>query len=195
MTHVITDLLTVDEIKAIGNSLKNDTSSKFDTEFRTKWRNFVVLTLEHSKFDAEPKFGDFKILYVEHDPYQTTQQMREDMLNNRQLLITRAFNTPYSELMQPSTNLCFRTAHDIHHAMTDDCNFELWGEVCAFSIFAKYAQFLGGNYSNLFIKVLACEIVGQLCYLRTFGEFMPEQKVVVDAVPQHIIDRIIKAYR
>lgn len=189
MTHVIQNLLTAEEIEAIANRLKHGKASKFDDDFRAKWRSFVSTMLGRSLVDALPKFGKFEVVFVSHDPYQTTQQMRNDILVNRRLQITTAFNTPYVQLMTPDTNLWFRAAHDIHHSMTDDCNFELWGEVCAFSIAAKYAN------DSTFIKVLACEIVGQLCYLRTFGEFMPEQKVVVDAVPQHIIDRIIKAYR
>lgn len=193
MTHVIQNILTGVEIKTIAYNLKTGKPSRFTNSFRANWRSFVAETLGRTLVAAKPKFGTFKVFYVEYDPYKTTQEMRNDMLANNRLLITTAFNDPYTQLMTPETNLWFRSAHDIHHAMTDDCNFELWGEVCAFSIFAKYAQ-QAGAYSSVFIQVLACEIVGQLCYLRTFGEFMPEQKVVVDAVPQHIIDRILKAY-
>lgn len=189
-TKVILDLLTNDEIATIGQNYFNKpaiTPSRHNVQV---FRQIIYFSLaQYTKLWNNPTID-----YVDYQPYITADEMRDSLTVTGRLLISTQYNEP-SPIMSPVTNLLFRAAHDLHHCTTQNCNFELWGELCAYSKFAFDACEQCENASldsKPYISFLACEIIGQLCAARVIGGF-PEQRLS-HCVPMGIIDRILAVY-
>lgn len=190
-TKVIVDLLSKEEIATIG-------ANYFSKPVLTPSRNqvqFFRQIVHFSLAQYTELWNNPTIDYVDCQPYATADIMRDSLKFTGKLLISTQYNEP-SPLMSQATNLFFRAAHDLHHCTTGNCNFELWGELCAFSKIAYSACELAQSAkldSKPYISFLACEIIGQLCAARVIGQF-PEQRLS-DCVPMGIIERILHAYR
>ncbi len=191
MTKPIVDILTNEEIATIGENYLNlpeIVPSRNQIQF---FRQIVRFSL--SQYAA---IHNYPVLdFVDYQPYVDADTMRYDLKKTGYLMISTQYNEP-SAIMSKETNLLFRAAHDLHHCSTQSCNFELWGEICAFSKFAFSALECADNAkldAKFYVSVLACEILGQLCAARLIGKF-PEQKLN-HCVPSGIIERILHAYR
>lgn len=125
------------------------------------------------------------IAHIDFDgqPYENADIMRVDYHTKKRLLISTEYNNP--AVIEPDTNLAFRFAHDSHHCQSDDCNFGLWGELCAYSKFANYT-------SSLWLRQwLFTEIVLQNCALILLGDYAPQKYIFA---PRWAVDTVDKAY-
>jgi hypothetical protein len=190
-TKVIRDLLSKEEIASIGQAY-------FSSPVIVPSRNQVQVFREIVYFSLG-KYSELwncpAIDYVDSQPYDTAEEMRDSLRNSKRLLISTQYNEP-TKLMSKETNLLFRAMHDLHHCSTENCNFELWGELCAFSKVAFDAIEVTSKAqlgASVYTSFLACEIIGQLCALRLTGSF-PEQRLS-HCVPSGIIERILHVYR
>jgi hypothetical protein len=186
MTHVQIGLITDEEIKAIAEHYQksDDITESVDKQ---AWAMFVYQTFAYETGRDRRNANLHQVLdvqYITGQPYSTTDEMRADWRKNLLKISTDYNNSP---LMPGQVNLWFRAAHDIHHCLTKDCNFNLWGELCAFVKFALHTQ------NVEYRRILFCEIVAQVCYLRVYGHYA-EQKIVDFSSFQPIIDRIIRTY-
>jgi hypothetical protein len=151
----------------------------------TSWQEdeFRLFVAEVAKLEAKKMKASWKV--VDGQPYANADEMRADLKANKVLLISRDFND--DALLGPDVNLMFRAAHDFHHCQTANCNFELWGECCAFAKFAARA-----NGDGWKINVLFSEIVAQVCGLRVTGEYLNQRKVAHVFAPWAI--QVCQAY-
>lgn len=133
---------------------------------------------------AEVKRAKVEVEYVEGQPYASADELREDVAKGI-LRISTDFNV--SPLLGEEINLLFRVAHDLHHAATATCNFELWGECCAF---AKFAALAKGN--GRLINILFSEIVAQVCFLRVFSRYT-DQRMIAHAFRKYAL-QVCQAY-
>lgn len=147
---------------------------------RREFRAFVE-DVKITEFHASPTIG--RIEYAHGQPYASAEDMREAVEQSHVLRISVDNNT--DEFLGEETNLAFRAAHDMHHIRSGHCNFELWGEVCAYAKFASYTRV------PFFHSILFSEIVSQVCYLRVFGHF-PDQKIVLPSTS--IVAQVNAAY-
>jgi hypothetical protein len=184
MTKVINDTLNDAEVNLIAYIFKTSedhTSELFDTGLVENFRLFVANVAAYEVDKAK-----VTVSYVDYEPYANADNMRADIRYNKRLLISTLFND--SPLLGEDYNLKFRVAHDLHHSQTENCNFSLFGEVCAFTKFCAYTL----PHQQTFRQILFSEIVGQVCYLRRYGVF-PKQKTVLTLPPKYIT-RIMSAY-
>lgn len=183
LTSPIRDVLDKRDVATIAMLFEQAVKTK-TTDVAIKdvaaFRNFVKKVAK-----LEVKQAGVEVRYVEGQPYDNADEMREDVKLGGMLKISTDFNT--SELLPGQLNLDFRTAHDLHHCQTEDCNFELWGECCAFAKFAARA-----NGDAALINILFSEIVAQTCYLRIFGEF-PDQAVLGPSLAKWAV-QVCQAY-
>lgn len=162
-THVILDLWTKEQTLAWGNWYLTAKEPGYTYAEQRHTQQFVT-----DVFMAEKAKGIVSY-FVPGQPYANADDMREDYKRGFLAISTDNNNQPF---LGTWSNLEFRFAHDCHHSQTDDCNFVLWGEVCAWSKFAAYTQ------SAKIRNWLWAEIVGQLCALVATGTF-PEQKYLI----------------
>lgn len=185
MHNVQVGLISDSEIKAIAEHYHNspDITESVDKYAFSKFVH-QVYSFETGRTRVKNAPVLLDVQYVTGQPYNDTDAMRVDWRKNTLKISTDYNNSP---LMPGQVNLWFRAAHDVHHCQTKDCNFNLWGELCAFVKFALHTQ------NVEYRRILFCEIVAQVCYLRTYGNF-PDQKIVDYSSFQPIIDRIIRTY-
>ena len=191
ITDMLKDVLTAQETKAISDwYMREDdcTADLMALGTGQEFRQFVqhVLTCERTK--ASNVLGRTIVIdYVSGQPYTSAQDMRESFNRTGILKISTDFND--SPLMGPSVNLLFRAAHDLHHIRSANCEFNLDGEICAFTKFAKYTHF------RMFRYILFSEIVGQVCALRHWGKgvtYAPQKTVLI---PYKYIDKCLTSYK
>jgi hypothetical protein len=190
-TSVIRDLLSKAEIESIAHNYFALPAIKPSKTQIAMFRQIVYFSLDHYL----AIWDNPTIEYVDYQPYETADNMRDSLKRTCVLEISTQYNNPHS-LLSKETNLLFRTVHDLHHCSTGSCNFELWGEICAYSKFAYDALEqceIAKVDAKPYLSFLTCEIVGQLCALRVNGEF-PIQRLS-HCVPHGIIERFLHAYR
>lgn len=195
-TKVIRNLLSDDETRAIANQFTND-DNMVTYEMRAAWSAMIFHSFNEMK---TLYFPNIAFRFVDAQPYASADDMRDDIRKNKQILVSTQYNdiNTLSPIFKSAIdNLSFRATHDLHHALTENCNFELDGEICAFSKFAKNCLSWGNlnrkqTMANHLIMVLASEIIGQVCVVRHTGEF-PRQHYNL-CVSHNIVDRILTAY-
>ena len=110
--------------------------------------------------------------FVDGQPYDSAEQMRQEVRRTGKLLISRDYNE--HPVFDPETNLMFRTVHDyvVHIAPGESGpDFTQRGEIRAYNLHRRLAP--PDTWPALFSEVLA-----QACYFNARGEF-PTQKVAV----------------
>lgn len=113
-----------------------------------------------------------EVIFVDGQPYDSAEQMREEVVRTGTLLISRDYNE--HPVFDPETNLMFRTVHDyvVHIAPgMRGPDFSQRGEIRAYNLHRRLAP--PDTWPALFSEVLA-----QACYFNVRGEF-PEQKVAI----------------
>ena len=151
------------------------------TYLRDEFRAFVT-AVKQAEFYRNARIREIR--YVTGQPYETAQEMRQRVEESGILRISTDFNT--DEFLGERGNLEFRAAHDMHHIRSEHCNFNLWGEICAYAKFASYTRI------GVFRSILFSEIVAQVCVLRTTGDFPIAQKIVLHN--PDIIRKVDRAY-
>lgn len=166
MRHVLIDIFTASELAEIGREYRDNRAYVANKYQLASIRYFVqTVALPYELWKA----NNPRVIWVNGQPYNTADEMRHE-LQGGILRISTDYND--SPLMPGQINLDFRAMHDLQHCRTPDCNFNAWGEICAYTLASKLT-------SDEYIKdFLFSEIVGQVCYLRTYGHF-PEQRVVL----------------
>lgn len=202
---VILGLLDSAETQAISDKIASIVPENFPLAIRIEWCEMIHYTYQHTLADFNRDYHPVGVKFAPGQPYDTAKQMRQAIQELNLLVISTDYNNPDTHLFGAGengkrANLMFRTAHDLHHCMTQDCNFVLDGEICAFSKFARYALQWGKETKQTslawsFVRLLACEIIGQVCYLRHNGEFMPVQLTGEYVLTDNQIKRILKAYK
>ncbi len=159
-THVITDLWNKDTTILFADWYLDHTEADYSKFDKRELEQFInrVYTAEQNK-GIEPRL-------VIGQPYNTADEMRIDYKQGY-LNISTDYNNP--ALISPISNLEFRFAHDCHHSQTENCNFQLWGECCAYSKFAAYTNDLRLR------RWLFSEIVLQVCALIKLKEFAAQK--------------------
>lgn len=131
---------------------------------------------------AKQNYGLRGVEYVAGQPYATADEMRARVKAEKVLYISTDYdNDPFLQ----GNNLAFRTAHDLHHIRSSHCNFELWGEICAYTKFAAWTN------NPLWHKILFSEIVAQVVALRLRGDYA-EQRIGLQ--PEYLIKKVHLAY-
>lgn len=203
---VIENLLTTDEINAIAQRYdkgQDITSLLVGDGTAQEARNFILVCMH----DELQHAGIEKPIFVSGQPYATTEDMRRDVRSGKLLISTDFNDAPFWGKLG---NLHFRTAHDLHHVQTPDCNFNLWGELCAWGLMSKSIK---KHVPDLRLRsklnyVTFCETVAQVCSLRVNGDFPPQKIVSMYGLEplkvgritrnisiDHIIGRIMQAYK
>lgn len=110
-----------------------------------------------------------KVEFVDGDPYNSADQMREDVKKNKILKIMK----DHSEhpFFSKEENWKFRTVHDWFTHVISGQPFTHKGELSAYNTHTKM-------YPPSAWPALFTEIVGQVCYVTVNGSF-PTQKVCV----------------
>lgn len=147
-------------------------------------RAWVARSLRAEKL-LHPAIAD--ISYVSGQPYSSVPEMKQKAYSSSVLQISTDYNA--GTVWGDECNLRFRAWHDLIHIRHEiiDCEFTLDGELCAFNGHLPYCD-------NMYKVVwLFSEIVAQVCFLRTYGEF-PEQKLVLSLAFMPHIRRIASAY-
>lgn len=119
-----------------------------------------------------------KIEFVEYDPYESAEQMDEEVARTGVLKIMSLYNqaTAWSS---PQVNLMLRGVHDFAAHLGANpggdrpvMRFTAKGELKAYN---KHARLMGKSKGT---GALFTEIVGQAAYFTFYGEF-PDQKVIL----------------
>jgi len=110
------------------------------------------------------------VQWVDRQPYQTHQELSEDIRTHKIMKISRDFND--SKLLPGDLNLMFRAIHDYLH-YTLQAPFTATGEIKVFHLQKKFHPTEVGR------KILFSEVVLQACYAEYFKEFSPTQKVIL----------------
>lgn len=74
-----------------------------------------------------------RVEFVDQDPYQSFEQLREDVLNRRMLVYTGGSETP---LWTPEVNWMARAVHDYDHVV-ESADFSPEGEIAAYRAAAR----------------------------------------------------------
>lgn len=148
------------------NQLPND--NKWDNTFQSVVDHFVSRSYNMA-------LEKYWCQYVDGQPYETADDMREFLKIHRGLYISHDYNTSDGDFLRPSINLMFRFAHDIDHCKTENCNFAFRGEICAASKFMARTLEIAPIWSDVIRQWLFTEIIGQAAFRGEFGYF-GEQK-------------------
>lgn len=136
--------------------------------------SYRALTEHILKMDKRIR-SRIQVEYVDRDPYETSDEMRERVRDTGVLEVSTLFNQ--SEAFEPDVNLMLRAIHDwLAHlggnAAKKNRGFDFKGEMQAYnkhlSLVGRQAHAAGAMFT---------EIVGQVCYFWYFGQF-PGQKVI-----------------
>lgn len=117
-----------------------------------------------------------KVEFVHDDPYQSAQQMMQEVQSTGVLQISDDFNQ--SAAFGPEVNLMLRAVHDFEaHLMSTPgkrkpSSFTLEGEMQAYN---RHLHLVGCQAHAA--GALFTEIVGQVCVFIHFGSF-PDQKII-----------------
>jgi hypothetical protein len=112
---------------------------------------------------------DYKIEYLENQPYETAEEMKKDYIDNGVLKISIDYSV--HPIFTVVDNIIFRTVHDfIVHILTDT-DFSGYGEIKAYN---SHAKLLPPDAR----PAAFTEVVGQASYFLTYGEF-PKQKITI----------------
>lgn len=129
-------------------------------------------------FEALSRKVDVK--FVDHDPYSSYEQMRDQVLSTKSMLIFKGGSeTP---LWEPETNWKARAVHDWDH-ITHDVDFSMEGEAAAYRGSAARVPGLAPLYLS--------EIVLQAAVQSITGNF-DEQKLVL---PSDAVVRLVDSLR
>lgn len=110
-----------------------------------------------------------KVLFVDGDPYKSSEEMQQDVKQNKQLKIMKDFSD--HPFFSKEENWRFRAVHDwFTHILTNQ-PFTAKGELKAYNVHLK--MFPPSSWPALFT-----EIVGQVSYVTVKGGF-PTQKVCI----------------
>ena len=176
MHQVIENVLTAGQIRDIAYEYQNNSEHVPTNRFIADIARYIDDTLAY-----ELSRANVSIIHVDGQPYTTTDEMRAHVAMGTLLINTDYNNDPYLIAEQ---NLKFRALHDLQHCRTVDCNFNLWGECCAYNLAQKQA-------TSPFVKDwLFSEIVGQLCVLRVTGEYPVQRRVLISPVFRLQIERM-----
>ncbi len=178
MTHkVLVGILAEYEIQKLALEYRDNASYSPTIHQEYSVKSYVQNTLAYELDRAKNPV----ILHVNGQPYATTEDMRKD-ISAGLLRISVDYNNP--SFVSPNTNLLFRAMHDLQHARTADCNFNFWGECCAYILAARLTH-------DTFIRQwLFSEIVGQVSYLRVFGAFPEQRNVLISDKIREKIERV-----
>ena len=121
--------------------------------------------------------GNVDVVFVDHDPYESAEQMLDDVRKTGVMKISSLFNQP--EYFGPELNLQFRAVHDYYAHMKASSQaadaltgFTYEGEIRAFN---NHAALLGKTAKAL--PAVFTEVVGQASVYFYTGNF-PDQKLV-----------------
>lgn len=129
----------------------------------------IIFTSENPDRDSITVAGKPYKVIKHNDPYETQQQMRDDVINNKRLLIM----IDHSEhpVFSVEDNIVFRTVHDYIVHILGNKPFGLYGELQAYNLHAKMVPVDAR-------PAIFTEVVEQISWEQIHGEF-PKQKVVV----------------
>ena len=176
MHQVIENVLTVGQIRDIAYEYQNNSEHIPTSRFTANIARYIDDTLAY-----ELSRVNVNIIHVDGQPYATTDEMRAHIAMGTLLISVDYASDPYLTIEQL---LKFRALHDLHHCRTADCNFNLWGECCAYNLAQKQA-------TSSFVKDwLFSEIVAQTCMLRVTGEFPVQRRVLISPVFRLQIERM-----
>lgn len=110
-----------------------------------------------------------EVIWTDDEPYDSAQQMKREVLDTKKMYITTRYSDNLTNGWSKEENWKFRAVHDYIVHIGGDHDFSLKGEIGAFNTHAKIAP--PDAYDALF-----SEVVGQVCYVDTYGEFPDPQK-------------------
>lgn len=176
----IPNVLSDNDLKVINRAY--DDAPEHDYRLAWEFGQFVQgVALEEIAY-AKQNYGLRGVEYVAGQPYATADEMRQRVRREHVLYISTDYdNDPFLQ----GNNLAFRTAHDLHHIRSSHCNFELWGEICAYTKFAAWTT------NPVYHNILFSEIVAQVVALRLRGDYA-EQRLGIQ--PQALVNQVHRAY-
>lgn len=138
-------------------------------------KSFLALK-EHIITMFQRQNSKIETVFVDYDPYSSAQEMRDDVLKNNRILITKLYNQ--DGFFGADVNLMLRSVHDFQahlgaNPKTKPKPFGIKGELQAYN---KHMKLVGTN--SRAIPALFIEIIGQASYFLHFGHF-PDQKIAV----------------
>lgn len=180
----ILNVLTDDQLHAIHDNYYKGQEVPVDGTLAYRFQQFVSAVAYEEQVRANKR-----VKLVTGQPYQNAAEMRARVAEEGVLYISTDYNN--DPLLPEGNNLNFRTAHDFHHIRSPHCNFELWGEVCAYSKFAEYAVKFPAPLASEFCQILFSEIVAQVVCLRFEGDYA-EQRTAFGNIEE--INTVHRAY-
>lgn len=136
-------------------------------------------------YGAEISRSKVDVFFVNGQPYANADELRAEVKHGI-LRVSVDYNS--DPFLPEQYNLKFRALHDLQHTRSENCNFNLNGEIFAYSIAARYTA------NGLIRNWLFTEIVGQLCYLRVYGEFPVQRTVILPSYYRQIADNAYEVY-
>jgi hypothetical protein len=110
-----------------------------------------------------------EVIWTEEDPYKSQEEMKVKVLSTGKLYINNQFSENLSSGWTPEDNWKFRAVHDYVVHIGGDVTFSERGEIQAFNVHAKLVP-------PTALDALFSEVVAQVCYVHTFGDFPNPQK-------------------
>lgn len=131
-------------------------------------------------------------VFVDYNPYESAQEMRDDVLKNNRILITKLYNQ--DGFFGADINLMLRSVHDFQahlggNPKTKPKPFGLKGELQSYN---KHMKLVGTNSRAL--PALFIEIIGQASHFLHYGEF-PDQKIAILHDFDHVKLGNVKGYQ
>lgn len=149
-----------------------DTAPVFDPEAVPAWESLAT----HTRKMFKQLLSDIDVEFVDYDPYAFSdpaaamRAMRKDVEETGVLKVS----TLHSEhpVWDLETNVQFRAVHDaLFHLTSEARKFNARGEILLYNTHLKMLP-------KKAWPALFTEVVGQVCYQTTYGEF-PVQKVAI----------------
>ena len=107
-----------------------------------------------------------KVEFVDYDPYESREQMNNEVKETGVLKITKLFNE--HPLYTKEENLMLRAVHDYYTHIIANQDFGLKGELRAYNTHAKLAP-------PAALPALFTEVVGQVSYAIVHGDFTKQK--------------------
>lgn len=145
-------------------------------------KSFIALK-QHILVMFERMQSKVEVEFVDFDPYQNEEEMRQDVIKNNKLLISSLFNQ--DGFFGAEVNLMLRAVHDFSAHLNANPKmkprpFGLDGELKSYN---KHLQLIGKQ--SRAAQAIFTEVVGQAMYFWYYGEF-PDQKIMTMDHIDHI---------
>lgn len=123
----------------------------------------------HNKVMFKRLLSDVDVIFTEEQPYQTAQEMTQQVKETGKLYINNQYSENLSSGWTEEENWQFRAVHDYIVHIGGKVDFSTRGEIQAFNVHAKLVP-------PRALDALFSEVIGQVCYVNVFGDFPDPQK-------------------